>query len=143
MYGSVTVAAQSRNATEFSRIQLQQLTTSNETEDGFDRLSLCLANQIAPKIFPTARSPQISSKGFSLSILSLAVSYFHRGLPPNYRRRCSVSLLSSGWIRVVPLRHYHQANLLGLNTLKAAYPSKEVFLIFLISKKTEDKPSVC
>jgi hypothetical protein len=29
------------------------------------------------------------------------------------------------------------------DTLKAAYPSKEVFLIFLISKKTEDKPSVC
>jgi hypothetical protein len=30
-----------------------------------------------------------------------------------------------------------------LDTLKAAYPSKEVFVIFLISKNLEDKPSVC
>jgi hypothetical protein len=58
------------------------------------------------------------------SILSLAVSYFHRGLPPNYRRRCSVSLLSSGWIRVVPLRHYHQANLLGYLSSFISTPSR-------------------
>jgi hypothetical protein len=38
--GSFTVAAQSRNATEFSRIQLQQLSTRDVKRDGFDRLSL-------------------------------------------------------------------------------------------------------
>ena len=39
-HGSFTVAAQSRNATEFSRIQLQQLTTRDEIGGVFDRFSL-------------------------------------------------------------------------------------------------------
>jgi hypothetical protein len=95
------------------------------------------------KINPKQKALRYYLRASRFSILSLAVSYLHRGLPPNYCRRCSVSLLSSGWFRVGPLRHYHQANLLGFYTLKAAYPSKEVFLIFLVSKKTEDKPSVC
>ena len=38
----------------------------------------------------------------------LASSYFCRGLPPNYRRRCCVSQPSSRWIGVVPQRHGHQ-----------------------------------
>ncbi len=38
----------------------------------------------------------------------LASTYFLRGLPPKYRRRCSVSQPSSRWIGVVPLRHGHQ-----------------------------------
>jgi hypothetical protein len=38
--GSFTVAAQSRNATEFSRIQLQQLTMQDEVSGEFDRVSL-------------------------------------------------------------------------------------------------------
>ncbi len=38
----------------------------------------------------------------------LALSYFRKGLPPNYRHRCSVSQPSSEWIGVVPLRHEHQ-----------------------------------
>jgi hypothetical protein len=46
-----------------------------------------------------------------ISILSLAVSYLHRGLPPNYCRRYRVSPLSSGWVSVVPQCHNHQANL--------------------------------
>ncbi len=32
-----------------------------------------------------------------MEIKSLALSYFAVGLPPKYRRRSSVSLLSSGW----------------------------------------------
>jgi hypothetical protein len=40
MYGSFTVAAQSRNATEFSRIQLQQLTIRDVKRGVFDRFSL-------------------------------------------------------------------------------------------------------
>jgi hypothetical protein len=40
--GSFTVAAQSRNATEFSRIQLQQLTMQKEMSGVFDRVSLIL-----------------------------------------------------------------------------------------------------
>jgi hypothetical protein len=38
--GSFTVAAQSRNATEFSRIQLQQLSIRDVKRDMFDRVSL-------------------------------------------------------------------------------------------------------
>ena len=38
----------------------------------------------------------------------LASSYFCRGLPPNYRRRCCVSQPSSRWIGVGPQRHGHQ-----------------------------------
>ena len=38
----------------------------------------------------------------------LASSYFRRGLPPNYRRRCCVSRPSSRWIGVGPQRHGHQ-----------------------------------
>ena len=33
---------------------------------------------------------------------------FRRGLPPQYRRRCGVSLPCSGWERVVPPRSNHQ-----------------------------------
>jgi hypothetical protein len=32
----------------------------------------------------------------------LALRYFPRGLPPKYRRAVYVSLLSSGWNKVVP-----------------------------------------
>ena len=47
--------------------------------------------------------------GFFLSkMFYLASTYFLRGLPPKYRRRCSVSQPSSRWIGVVPLRHGHQ-----------------------------------
>ena len=38
----------------------------------------------------------------------LASTYFLRGLPPKYRRRCIVSQPSSRWIGVVPMRHGHQ-----------------------------------
>ena len=38
----------------------------------------------------------------------LALSYFLRGLPPKYRRRCCVSQPSSRWIEVGPHRHEHQ-----------------------------------
>ena len=38
----------------------------------------------------------------------LASSYFRRGLPPNYCRRCCVSRPSSRWIGVGPQRHGHQ-----------------------------------
>ena len=46
--------------------------------------------------------------------LSLASSYFPVGLPLKYLHRDSVSQLSSGWVRVVPPHHRHQANLSGL-----------------------------
>ena len=54
----------------------------------------------------------------SLSSIVLASSYCPVGLPPKYRRRCSVSPLSSGWVSVVPPRHKHQEY--SLKTLKAA-----------------------
>ena len=34
-----------------------------------------------------------------MEIKSLALSYFAVGLPPKYRRRSSVSHLSSGWVQ--------------------------------------------
>jgi hypothetical protein len=44
--GSFTVAAQSRNATEFSRIQLQQLSIRDVKRGAFDRFSLSGSNTI-------------------------------------------------------------------------------------------------
>ncbi len=38
----------------------------------------------------------------------LAVTYFPKEFPPQYRQRWSVSLPCSGWERVVPLRSNHQ-----------------------------------
>ena len=35
------------------------------------------------------------------------------GETPHYHRRCIVSLLSSGWIQVVPMLYGRQANWLG------------------------------
>ncbi len=58
---------------------------------------------------------------FVISI-ALASSYCPVGLPPKYRRRCSVSPLSSGWVSVVPPRHEHQEYCFRFKskTLKAA-----------------------
>ena len=45
---------------------------------------------------------------FRLKCFYLASSYFLRGLPPKYRRRCCVSQPSSRWIGVGPQRYGHQ-----------------------------------
>ena len=45
---------------------------------------------------------------YRLFSITLAPSYLHRQLPTHYFRRCNVSLLSSRWVSVVPLRHKHQ-----------------------------------
>lgn len=50
----------------------------------------------------------------------LASSYFRRGLPPNYRRRCCVSRPSSRWIGVGPQRHGHQDRSFPRRTLRTA-----------------------
>jgi hypothetical protein len=39
---------------------------------------------------------------------NLASSYFDKGQPPHYLRRCCVSRLSSGWVSVGPQRQRHQ-----------------------------------
>ena len=49
---------------------------------------------------------------FLLQSTVLAMSYFHGQLPDRYRRRCSVSLLSSERDQVVPERTDHQNNTL-------------------------------
>ena len=66
---------------------------------------------------PTKKPPQgVAFRGLPIQRINgaleqkfyLASSYFCRGLPPNYRRRCCVSQPSSRWIGVVPQRHGHQ-----------------------------------
>ena len=66
---------------------------------------------------PTKKPPQgVAFRGLPIQRINaaleqkfyLASSYFCRGLPPNYRRRCCVSQPSSRWIGVGPQRHGHQ-----------------------------------
>ena len=51
-------------------------------------------------------------------VFYLASTYFLRGLPPKYRRRCIVSQPSSRWIGVVPMRHGHQDRKLRLKAFR-------------------------
>ena len=50
---------------------------------------------------------RISNRGFELKPGSVLLSH---GETPHYHRRCTVSLLSSGWDQVVPVLYCRQAN---------------------------------
>ncbi len=60
--------------------------------------------------------PVTATEWLLLLLLSLALSYFHVGQPPEYRRRSSVSQLSSGWVQCGSTAPKAPGKLLGVTS---------------------------
>ena len=75
----------------------------------------------APRAENQNRPTPLQEVGRAVSRASWRRPIFRKGLPPQYRRRCGVSLPCSGWERVVPPRNDHQLN---QNRSTSKHPSR-------------------
>jgi voltage-gated potassium channel len=84
------------------RHKLMAALTNHYIICGFGRTGRQVANEFSIEHIPFII---VDSNEYSIQEANLAPSYFGKGQPPHYLRRCCVSPPSSGWVGVGPQRH--------------------------------------